>query len=135
MLVEKIGIDAIPDYLFDGYYWYSDADKPTVVTGEKIDKAKFTKLPFIVEGNFYAAKERLSIKVQCMEGVYTVYRFNLAELKDEHKYQQLYLGHDIGGLNFEMIEAWQEMVDPLLEGMASLQPAWSAFAGFTQKTP
>jgi CRISPR type III-associated protein (TIGR04423 family) len=130
MLVEKINIDAIPDYLFEGYYWYSYSPAPEPFEEEKIEKAKFSSLPFVIEGNFYAKAEQVSIQVKHINGEYHITQFNLAELKPEFKHEQIYLGHDLGGRDFKMLEAWEEVADPYLENMKTLQPAWSAFIGF-----
>ncbi len=133
MHAQQIDLAAIPDYLFEGYYWYSNAQKPEVIQNEKIDKNKFTSLPFVVEGNFYAKAEKVSIQVKFINGNYLVTRFNFSELDPKLGHMQIYAGHDLKGKNFQVLEAWSEVEDPYLENMKTLQPAWSAFAGFTDK--
>lgn len=131
MVTQQIALHEIPDYHYQGYYWYSDAEAPEIIDNGKIDTDKFTKLPFVIEGNFYAPKENVSIQVKHINGAHQVTRFNLAELDSHLGRKRLYLGHDLKGRNFYMMEAWIEAEDPYLENMKTLQPAWSAFAGFT----
>lgn len=136
MTVKKITIAEIPDLLYEGYYWYSNRKCPEILATEaRIDKNLFTQMPFVIEANFYAKGEDISIKVNFLNGAYHVAQFNLADLSSKLKTEQVYLGHDLEGKNFKLIEAWQEVNDPNLENMKTLQPAWSAFAGFTDKMP
>ena len=49
-----------------------------------------------------------------------------------------YIAHrltDKGGKSitqYKMMEAWEEIEDPLLEGMKTLKPTWAAFCGFVK---
>lgn len=126
----------IPAYNFEGYYWYSDADKPEPLTNGKIDTAWFTALPFVVEANFYAAAEHCSIQIKNIDGQYHVARIDLFDLDPELHLRRTYKGHDIEGRDFVLIEAWEEKQDDtlqLLTGMKTLQPVWDAFAGFVNR--
>jgi CRISPR type III-associated protein (TIGR04423 family) len=131
---QSISIHDIPqDILFEGYYWYSNEKSPTVITQEAIQRSWFTDLPFVIEANFYARTEQISIQVRHIDGVYHVAKIDLAQLDQIEHEKAPYIGHDLGGVHFEMIEAWIHQVDALLEGMETLVPAWTAFAGFTTK--
>ena len=133
-IFQKISIADIPDHKFEGYYWYSNAEEPQVIGEEKIDVSIFTKLPFVIEANFYAKKENVSIQVKNIEGNYQVYCCNLNELpENNHCERQEYIAHDLGSVEkYIMLEAWEEKEDELLEDMKTLVPAWTAFVGFVK---
>lgn len=129
---QLIPISEIPeDLLFEGYYWYSNEKSPVILTGEPIQQSWFTELPFVIEANFYAEAAQISIQVRHWDGDYHAARIDLHLLDSIHHDRVSYIGHDLGGRNFEMIEAWAPQTDELLEGMKTLVPAWAAFAGFT----
>lgn len=129
---QTISISEIPmDIPFEGYYWNSDDKSPIIISSPIfIQHSWFTELPFIIEANFYARKEQISINVRHWDGVYHVIKIDLSRL-DGITYDKVsYIGHDLGGRNFEMIEAWEPRPDDLLEDMETLVPSWAAFAGF-----
>lgn len=130
---QNISIAQIPSGDYEGYYWYSDAQAPEIIIGKNIDPAKFTALPFVIEANFYCQAKQISIRVRNVEGQYLVTQFNLGALPEDFKTtRKTYLGHDLKGRNFILVEAWREVVDTeQMAGLKTLQPAWSAFAGFT----
>jgi CRISPR type III-associated protein (TIGR04423 family) len=130
---QPITISQIPnDILFEGYYWNADDKSPTVISPPAlIQHSWFTELPFIIEANFYARTEQISIQVRHWDGVYHVAKIDLSRLDGITHDRVSYIGHDLGGLDFEMIEAWEAKTDELLEGMETLVPTWAAFAGFT----
>lgn len=131
---QPITISEIPDnILFEGYYWYSNEQAPRVISQEIVRQSWFTELPFVIEANFYARIEQLSIQVRHADGEYHIAKIDLSRLSDIPHDITSYTGHDLGGRNFEMIEAWEPQADELLENMESLIPAWTAFAGFTSK--
>ncbi len=134
---ELIKITDIPDFIFDGYFWFSDAEKPQLIIAEKIKKSMFSGMPFVIEANFYAPKEQVSIQIRNIDGDYQIIKFNLKGITDK---ALRYIGHDLEKegkkFDFLMIEAWEEIEDQdnLLEAMKTLQPTWAAFAGFKDKT-
>ena len=134
---ELIKITNIPDFLFDGYFWFSDAEKPQVIIAKKIDKSIFSSMPFAIEANFYAPKEQVSIQARNIDGDYQIIKFSLKGVTEK---PLRYIGHDLEKegkkFDFLMLEAWEEVEDQdnLLEAMKTLQPTWAAFAGFTDKT-
>jgi CRISPR type III-associated protein (TIGR04423 family) len=127
-----ISIAQIPkDYLFEGYYWYSNQHKPILVSPPSPIQAEwFSELPFVVEGNFYDSDHQLSIQIRNIDGQYVVAQIDLRNLGDFEYDRTTYIGHDLEGKQFQMIEAWKPQADELLEGMKTLKPVWSAFAGF-----
>jgi CRISPR type III-associated protein (TIGR04423 family) len=131
---QKITVNEIPDNLIvEGYYWYSYAQKPKIVSGQTIDKGIFKPLPFIIEGNFYAANENLSIQVKNIDGEYHIFKYDLNESAYIDLETKEYIAHDLEGVaRYKMKEAWEAVEDELVEGMKVLKPTWSAFAGFVK---
>ncbi|GAB4407722.1 MAG: hypothetical protein OHK0039_10300 [Bacteroidia bacterium] len=132
---QPISIQDIPaDVNFEGYYWYSNSPKPEIITDEPIHPDWFTELPFVVEANFYARGQQLSVQVRHVDGQYQVALIDLGladkSLTGEPK---TYLGHDLDGRHLKVVEAWKSEVDPFCEGMEVLVPAWTAFAGFVNR--
>ncbi|WP_373550728.1 TIGR04423 family type III CRISPR-associated protein [Haliscomenobacter sp.] len=118
---------------YDGYYWLSDEQEPRIIRKGKIDPAWFKALPFVIEANFFTSDKNsgISIQVRNIEGVYQVTVYDLKNFPEGYSISYVpYIGHDLGGANYRMAEAWQSVNDELLEGMTTLLPAWSAFAGF-----
>lgn len=137
MHFEIKSIQDIPDYLYEGYYWHSDKQFPEVIINECIDKSKFTEMPFIVEANFIAKEEKISIQVRNIDGQYHISGFNLKGVDDSGHVVREYIAHDLKIENgkrkiekFKMVEAWEEVSDSMLENMVTLQPSWAAFFGF-----
>ena len=130
----RITIDQIPDNInFEGYYWYSNAKTPETIHKATIDKSWFTDLPFVIEANFYAREEQVSIQIKNIDGQYHVARIDLNE--NNLKNAQKYAGHDIEGLNYQMVEAWENVEEDVNElKMNVLRPTWTAFAGFIKKS-
>ena len=131
-LYQIISIEQIPqDILFEGYYWYSNQQKPKLVfVPSTIQQSWFTKLPFVVEANFYSREAKLSIQVRNIDGDYFVAKADLSRLEKIEGNRVSYIGHDLEGKKYNIIEAWIPKADELLEGMETLIPAWAAFAGF-----
>ena len=126
---KKINIEDIPEGNFDGYYWYSNKTKPEIISKKKIDKNKFTQLPFVIEANFYSNETETSIQIKNIDGKYHIASIDLKSCKSG---AQNYIGHYIGQ-DFQVVEAWEEKEDELLEGMITEVPLWTAFKGFVNK--
>ena len=134
-----INIADLPDYEYEGYYWYSDQPAPKVVSPKEqlVFGELLTSLPFVVEGNFYADEEKVSIQIRHIDGEYHISKFDLKGLQNHGNYTvKEYIAHrvkDADGVSvgrYKMMEAWEEQEDPLCEGMTTLKPAWAAFCGF-----
>ncbi len=126
-----IHIPSLPAGNFEGYYWYSNADKPELHLSGTIDAAIFTDMPFVIEANFYDKDQQISVSVRNFDGQYHIVQYNLAQRANGVELEEVqYEGHDLEDRNYLMQEAWQPVVDDLLAGMKALQPAWAAFAGF-----
>lgn len=129
---QPIAISDIPaDLMFEGYYWYSDKPSPKLCHDEPIQQAWFGNMPFVIEANFYNKSEGISIQVRSIDGQYHVARIDLSNLDQEHFDHQVYQGHDLEGRDYRVVNAWEPQPEPLCEGMETLVPSWTAFAGFT----
>ncbi len=128
---KNIRLEEIPLYHYEGYYWHSDQQSPKLITQEYIQLEWFTTLPFVVEANFYAKPENVSIRVQNIDGLYKVTLFDLNKINAHTEYKK-YIAHDVSSAEYWMAEGWTEVIDDeLLEGMSTLMPSWSAFVGFS----
>lgn len=136
--MEKITIQDIDFSLnYEGYYWYSNRKKPVLVENEPITADIFTPMPFIVEGNLYCKNTNTSIAIKNIDGEYYIHRVNLSDFSLAQCHKQQYIAHDLPNItHIEMCEYWAESAsEPLLAGMTTLVPAWSAFVGFTSSQP
>jgi len=134
--MKKIDINDINfDLEYEGFYWYSNQQKPVLVLNQKITKGIFTTLPFIVEGNLYSEEKNISISIKNIDGAYKVFQADVKDWLDEQITRNEYLAHDLVGINkIKMIHFWEESKeDALLENMKTLIPAWQAFVGFIKK--
>ncbi len=123
-------LDALK-HSFIGYYWYSDQQKPESIKEQRIDSSWFTQLPFVVEAHFYAPAEKVSVQVRYLDGTYHAALIDLNIADGTQRKESPYIAHDLPGHeSYYMIEAWESIPDPLLDGMSVLQPAWAAFTGF-----
>jgi len=135
LVPKELSLQDLPtELIVEGYYWYSDQVKPEIVRGQQIEAGWFTDLPFVVEANFFAPEDQISIQVKSIDGNYLIHQFDLKELPDEHMEEEWYRAHDLPGVDsFRVVEAWKLEADPLLEGLSSWVPAWRAFGGFNKK--
>jgi len=138
--MKPITIDEI-DYTvpYEGYVWYSGQQRPEVIKG-LFDKTYFDPLArnvpeslFIIEGNLYARDLKRSISIRNVDGQYLIHQADLADIDPERLTPQKYKSHRLNGEQYvEIMQYWEAVDDELLEGMTTLVPAWTAFAGFVK---
>jgi CRISPR type III-associated protein (TIGR04423 family) len=129
---KKISLSELPtDIRFEGYYWYADQQRPTIILNDIIQAHWFTDLPFVVEANFFSKEANVSIQVKYIDGLYHIALINLQEIDKRWVDINEYIGHDTEGRNFLMYEAWD--VDQTQGNMPNLIPTWTAFGGFTNQ--
>lgn len=134
--MKKIDLQQFPfDVAFEGYYWYSNKSKPTVLNNETVTKSIFKDLPFIVEGNLYNEEKGISISIKNIDGQYLITQVHLKNLKQENLSERVYLSHRLGGNKIKLVHYWEESEpdNDLLEGMTTLIPVWMAFKGFVKQ--
>lgn len=125
---------------YEGYVWYSGQRKPELVNG-LFDKSYFDPLArnvpdslFIVEGNLYARDLKRSISIRNVDGQCLIHQADLSNISKDQLKDQPYFSHRLpeGYSKIKMVQYWAEVEDELLNGMETLVPAWTAFAGFVK---
>ena len=130
--MKRITVDEIDYSLqYEGYYWYSNEQKPVTIKGATITRAIFKQLPFIIEGNLYCSVNGASINIKNVDGGYQIYQADLNNLPVRQCAEQEYIAHYLDGVSkIKMLQYWAEGApDELLAGMTTLIPAWQAFKG------
>lgn len=118
---------------YQGYLWISDKDWPEVFQDKSLPAwPDETTNPFIVEGNLYDEKNKLSYLIRFIDGVYHVYRFDLMQMSEKEFISKSYLPNrfptNIHKLCFR--EYWEPEQDKFCEKMEVLKPTITAFTGF-----
>lgn len=117
---------------YEGYLWYSDAEKPVVYHRGKVPLGHdaFTENAFVVEGWLYDQAQQISYGIRWIDGEYRVHRYALNDSGGEYT-EQRYLAHDLGEIaKFNTKTYWQAEADERCGGMEVLTARWTAFAGF-----
>ncbi|MDE6668211.1 MAG: TIGR04423 family type III CRISPR-associated protein [Muribaculaceae bacterium] len=129
-------INNIPEGLYEGYYWLSDADKPVVINGS-FDGLKLDPddNPFVIEAQLFDRKNNKSFSVKYTDGRYYAYRYDLTATESNNKKEEVkvqkYCSNQMSDhpwLYFH--QYWRAKSDELCEGMDVLQPAEIVFVGF-----
>jgi CRISPR type III-associated protein (TIGR04423 family) len=131
--MKKINISDIDFSInYQGYYWYSNAKHPIVVLNDKLSEKLFSRLPFIVEANFYSKENNLSITIKNIDGIYSLHQVNFNDTIENQGTIDEYIVHDLEGISkIRMLQYWEESEqDEFLENMSTLIPSWIAFIGF-----
>ncbi|MFK7980425.1 MAG: TIGR04423 family type III CRISPR-associated protein [Saprospiraceae bacterium] len=125
---------AIPDLLYEGYLWYSNAEKPEILQGQSFSPNQLTKLPFVVEGMLYAAKENISIRIVNIDGAYRIAKMNLENIPKEYVTTYFAKEEQFGkNWKIQMYQHWVEKEDVINDNRLVFCPTWSAFVGFKNK--
>ena len=127
-------ITEIPKAKYLGYIWYSNSDRPEVLTGDKdyggtLDAAAN---PFIIEGNLWDGDDAnpTSISIRYVDGKYYIHRTTLTP--EDVKNYKTFVAHRIDGYKYlRFVQLWETRKDPLCEDMEVLEPSKLVFIGFT----
>ena len=127
-------ITKIPEAKYQGYIWYSDSDRPEVLTGDK-EYGGFTPNPdgnpFIIEGDLWNEANSTSISIRYVDGRYYIHRTTLTGETD-HSTIKKYVAHRIDEYKYlRFVQLWESREDPMCEGMEVLGPSKLVFIGFT----
>lgn len=120
---------------YEGYVWYSDRQKPLVVSPEEEFELTLNDSdnPFVVEGNLWDAANEVSIMIKYVDGKYIVRRTALTDVCVKNASRKEFLPHRIDGVKkLAFLQCWDEVEDPLCENMVTLQPCKMLFVGFTK---
>ena len=132
-------MEQIEKSTYQGYLWYSDEKKPTVLNHEDFEITLDEKInPFVIEGHLFDGKQSISIKY--VDGKYIVKKYVLDGLPKEDCTEQSFLANRMGDIKvLKFRQYWRErreqreQKDDLCEGMPVLQPAELVFVGFNDK--
>ncbi|MDA8972508.1 TIGR04423 family type III CRISPR-associated protein [bacterium] len=123
-------IQSIPNYDYEGYLWYSDANQPEIFEGKKFTPDQLTTLPFVVEGMLYAAKEKVSIRIVNIDGAYRISKVTLDNIPKE-LVTEYFAKKEFGEfIKIKMYQHWEEKEDIINNNRPVLSATWSAFIGF-----
>lgn len=126
-------ITKIPEAKYQGYIWYSDSDRPKVLTGDEEYGGMLDPKdnPFIIEGNLWDEANSTSISIRYVDGRYYIHRTTLTGETD-HSTIKKYVAHRIDEYKYlRFVQLWEPRPDPMCEGMEVLEPSKLVFIGFT----
>jgi len=129
---------------YEGYFWLSDENQPIVFTGEKTLNAEciahkngnklinplLSKNPFLIEGQLFNRKDKISFSIKYIDGEYVIKKFSLSEEEIHNSDRQQYLSRRMNGRKLFFIQRWKEEKDALCEGFTVLIPRDFVFVGF-----
>lgn len=131
-------ITKIPEAKYQGYIWYSDSDRPKVLTGDEEYGGMLDPKdnPFIIEGNLWDEANSTSISIRYVDGKYYIHRTTLTDGDTDHSTIKKYVAHRINNGNdkdtyLRFVQLWEPRPDPMCEGMEVLEPSKLVFIGFT----
>lgn len=119
-----------------GYIRRSDATCPVVYApAQDLDLTLDDNAnPFVLEGELYDADRGESLTIRYADGHYYVKSFHVTpeDMKgSEHVTRKEYLPLRMPGVGkLKYLQFWDEVADPLCEGMTTLQPGDLVFVGF-----
>ena len=119
----------IPAIAGEGYVWFSDSDKPLVLSNTEELKAKRLN-PFIVEAHFYSAQTQTSIGIFSDGNHPLISVVHWDRVGDTPLSEETFITHRLNDKKIMMVQAWKPVPDELCEGMEVLSPAWRMFKGF-----
>lgn len=123
---------------YDGWYWMSHETQPVRLYDEPFNSGLLTLLPFVVEAQLYNRVSDYNISIRHIDGAYQIIRYDLEALKKDDKNKMVIrqlLGHRLAETNekqpfLRVVDIWTEAADENCEGMTTLVPLCSVFAGF-----
>jgi len=139
--------DINADCKYEGYFWLSDENNPIVFTGEKylneecvnhksgnqLINPLLSKNPFIIEGQLFDRRNKISFSIKYIDGEYMISKFTLSDSEiqsSDSSDKQSYLSKRMDGRKLCFIQRWKEEKDALCEGFPVLQPEDFVFVGF-----
>lgn len=132
----KITLAHIPNPAsYDGYLWWSNADKPLVYKNESLPVwPEEGSNPFIIEGQLFDKQTRKSFSIRFIDGSYCIHCADLNEFKSIEYIEKEYLPNRMEGISKLCFrEYWRPEEDDLCEGMEVLKPAELIFVGFKNR--
>ena len=127
---------------YEGWIWYSDQNKPEIITTEKeMNELTLTngENPFVIEGQLWNNETMTSISIKYVDGEYIVKQHEVAaEDFDTNKSlvtKKQFISHKMNGRIIKMLQYWrpEEDKDNFCLGFPTLQPEKIVFVGFNKK--
>ena len=119
----------IPALRYEGYLWYSDNKSPLVIKGD-FKSNLLSELPFVVEGNLWAEKEKLSISIKHINGAYLISSFSLNNIDNLESKSKKFLSSIPDFTQYKIYQHWESVENENCENMLVTKPLWFAFVGF-----
>ena len=137
METKKISLAELPiTDSFEGYLWYSNMNTPEIFYDKLItDLPTDSSNPFIIEGNLWNSKNKISYLIKYIDGQHHVYEYKFNSHDDigncksvQKKYLPNRFEPRVKKLKF--LEFWRPVKDEFCNGFDVLQPAELVFIGF-----
>jgi CRISPR type III-associated protein (TIGR04423 family) len=122
----------IPALSYEGYLWYSDNKNPLVIKDDFKDDL-LSELPFVLEGNLWAEKEKLSISIKHINGDYIISSFSLDTIDDLDNKSKKFLSSIPDFTQYKIYQHWESVANENCENMLVAKPLWFAFVGFIKE--
>lgn len=138
----KIRISEIKPFTYEGYLWMSDKEDPKVYNNETITLPMEGDNPFVVEGQLYNEKERLSYSIRFVDGQYIVLKHKVteADMRNPDNQIKTYLSNRMGDKKLQFLRYWEEVPDEdnftdsnNPNGLPVLTQTKNVFIGFKKK--
>ena len=116
-----------------GYIWWSDKAEPEIIQNKSV-VLKNEEIPFIIEGQLFDDKSKISYSIKYVDGQYILKDYIVAEKDYESpnvvkEYRSYRMGENI----LKFLEYWESQEDELCLGMKVLQPTKVVFVGFKEE--
>lgn len=116
-----------------GYIWWSDKAEPEIIQNKSV-VLKNEEIPFIIEGQLFDDKSKISYSIKYVDGQYILKDYIVAEKDYESpNVVKEYRSYRMGEKILKFLEYWESQEDELCLGMKVLQPTKVVFVGFKEE--
>jgi CRISPR type III-associated protein (TIGR04423 family) len=116
-----------------GYIWWSDKAEPEIIQNKPV-VLKNEEIPFIIEGQLFDDKSKISYSIKYVDGQYILKDYIVAEKDYESpNVVKEYRSYRMGEKILKFLEYWESQEDELCLGMKVLQPTKVVFVGFKEE--
>jgi len=138
----RISVKDIKPLIYEGYFWMSDQEDPTVYENDSVTLPTEEANPFVVEGQLYNRTEGLSYNIKYVDGQYIVQEYEVteADMKNPDNQVKTYLSNRMGDKYLQFLRYWEEILDEdnytdrdNPDGLPVLTQTKNVFIGFKKK--
>lgn len=116
-----------------GYIWWSDKAEAEIIQNKPV-VLKNEEIPFIIEGQLFDDKSKISYSIKYVDGQYILKDYIVAEKDYESpNVVKEYRSYRMGEKILKFLEYWESQEDELCLGMKVLQPTKVVFVGFKEE--